>query len=183
MNRRSFIKSCVITGIAIPTIGFSFENHEHKTYPINDFVEILSLNQLKEHGIRCAPYCASCVDNNGMFPHEGGYNSTISEPFIKKAFVLNSLPRIHSDVKAVKLTLGKMRSGVKLDGKEWSVEKVITEIKEKMEYVCYVCYGKVPCSCGDFLYVPFVGGLNKQRYQLYLEQMNKNECFCKNDRW
>jgi hypothetical protein len=62
-----------------------------------------------------------------------------------------------------------------LDGKEWSVEKIVGEIKEKMEYVSMVAYAKLQADKSEGWseqYIPIVRGLSKYRYNLYLKQLN-----------
>jgi hypothetical protein len=146
---------------------------------ITDYINILTVDELREHGIRSAIYPASCVDKEGLFAHEEGYCSDRFEPFVRRIFVLRCLPKIwSSNPRDVKPTIGKIHSGVKLDGKEFSVEKIVEEIKEHMEYVCLVRYALAPCLCGSSRctskhFSPIVGGLTKKRYRQYLKELNE----------
>jgi len=185
MNRRHFLRSCAMATVSIPCIGILAKQpsppnlQSDHAHIVGEAVEILSLDEIKPYGIRCAVYCASCVDKNGRFFGDHGYDNDHSEPFIRRTFKLHSLPTVYDERKSfVMSVLDKMRSGNRFDGKEYSVEKVIDEIREKMEYVCLIWYCKVPCICGQRschskYWIPAVGGLSKHRYNLYLDQMNQ----------
>lgn len=184
MKRRNFIKSIAVATFTFPTIVNSLNIPENiKSIRINsdDWREIIPIEQLKEYGVRASHYSATCVDKNGRFGFERGYSDLWvrdSEPFIIKTFKLQCLPKIYfTDSKAVLCVIGKVNSGVKLDGKEYSVEKIVNEIKTKMEYVAAVWYCRVPCLCGqqsckEKTWIPVVRGLSKYRYNLYLKQLN-----------
>jgi hypothetical protein len=182
MNRRNFIKSVGILTTGIPAIVSAIEPDavplEGIKYDGADYITIFTVEELKQFNIRSATFSASCVDKNGKFAHDKGYDMDHSEPFVRKTFVLKSLPKIFSNKrKDVYPVLGKMRSGVDLGGKEYSSEKVIAEIKEHMEYVCMVSYFQCPCLCGKETcpktWVPIVGGLTKSRYKQFLKELNE----------
>jgi len=184
MNRRHFIKTAVAAAIALPTISASAEivnslilTPKPETVRVDgECIHILTIKELRQHGIRSAIYSANCVDRYGKFAHEQGYYDLglgDTEPFVRKTIRLQCLPKIYSDDTARVMTLiGKIRAG----GQEYSLTNIIEEIKKIMEYVCLVAYAKTPCICGHAsckpYYIPIVGGLSKYRYQLYLKQMN-----------
>lgn len=169
MNRRKFLISSAASLIVLPTISLAKE----VSFKIDgDYIEILHPVQLNHFGMRSAYYCASCVDRNGLFAHEDGFDYDHSEPFIVKYRRLNSLPRVDvgkedyiqeliNQIFDCRWGQGYLRSIVK------------KEIKEKLEYVCGVWYIKSPCmSCGNpecKQWVPFMRGLYKERYNRYME--------------
>jgi hypothetical protein len=189
MNRRKFLKSCVIASFVAPTVTMSLIP-KPELEVINgghNYIDIFTVDELKSYGIRSATYCASVVDKNGVFAHEPGFldwdwtkpnpGPKINEPFIRKTFVLKSLPKIYEEnKKCVDVVLGKMRSGLVGPG-SWMEQKVIDEIKEHMEYVCLVVYAQAPCLCGRDTcpkhWIPIVGGMSKKRYERHLRELNE----------
>lgn len=199
MNRRNFIKSGVIGAVGAPMIVSAIssppillsDKAEH-IYIRGEFYEIMPIAWLKPYGIRASHYCMTFVDKNGYFAHEheskacgSGYSDILNKEaivrgggnftvFIVKTYRLQCLPIIHSDNPSyVNPVIGKVRGGVRLDGSAWSVEKIVDEIKDTMEYVCSVSYARVDKTpdC-DPQFVPFARGLSKYHYNLYLKQMN-----------
>jgi hypothetical protein len=189
MNRRHFIKSAAIASVITPTIvkGINpvIQPEKVRLPNVEDFINILTIEELQRHGIRSAIYSASCVDKNGRFAHKRGYCDLWlrdSGPFVRQTFRIQCLPKVYSfvdDTPYIHSIVARVRSGIKLGfgGQEYSRENVIHEIKQKMEYVCLVWYCSIPCLCGrnsckSKTWIPVVGGLSKHRYNLYLKQLN-----------
>lgn len=176
MNRRNFIRNVSIAAMGIPVIstGITFQSPQLESIqPSGNFIDILSIEELKRCGIRAAHYSANCVDKNGVFGHERGYQDLWvrdSEPFVRKLFVLKSTPQIwvynETSVKSVAHTRAHNSY----------MNAIISEIKEHMEYVCLVAYlhcPAVPTEAWPEKFMPVVGGLSKVRYQQYLKQLNR----------
>ena len=181
MNRRKFIKSAVIASVATSTIVSALTPIEkpERIHTHGEFYEIIPINWLKPYGIRVAPYSACCVDNNGRFAHEKGYQDEYwrSEPFIVQSFRLHCLPKLYStDPSWTGPIIGKVRSGVNLGARSYTVEGIAQEIKSKMEYVSLVAYFLFPGAPSEAwppCFIPIVRGLSKYRYNLYLKQLNE----------
>lgn len=171
MNRRKFIKSSVIAAISIPTIAVGvIPKPELESIRAGGYVNILDIEELKSHGIRAAIYSANCVDKYGTFAHETGFKEGSDEKFVRKTFVLKSLPEIWVPE--------PIEDHIKILKKDPRIVKsVISEIKEHMEYVCLVGYVKAPCLCGNDTchkhWIPVVGGLTKKRYKIHLQDLNE----------
>jgi hypothetical protein len=137
---------------------------------VNDYIEIISLDELKTHGIRCAIYSASCIDINGLFYGDVGYDQKKNTPFVVKHHIIQSLPRIPSDdVNEVNSVISSMTSEIK--------QSLITELKSRLAYVSSVAYLLTPCLCGEEQckkhYSPSVRGFDKLRYEQYIEKIKK----------
>jgi hypothetical protein len=178
MNRRNFIKSAAVASVAFPTIVSAIKPIEkpERVWTEGDMIEIVPLDWLRICGIRAEYYSANCVDKNGRFAHERGFQDLWlrdSEPFVVQSFRLQCMKKIYSknpdDAKSV---VKKIR----LPSSEFYVQTIIDEIKEKMEYVSMVAYALCPCLCGRSscpkYFIPIVSGLSKYRYNLYLKQLN-----------
>lgn len=175
MNRRNFIKNTAIISIAVPAMvdAATLKPNLESVRITGEDIPIFTIEELQQYGLRSAIYSANCVDKNGVFAHETGYQPRHSEPFVRKTFVIKTLPRLFSKDQ-VPIVLGKMRSGLSGNG-TWTKENVIEFIRETMEYVCLAWYCECPCLCGKCdgkTWLPVVGGLSKHRYNLYLKQMN-----------
>lgn len=158
MNRKQFIKTSIA---AIPLIALSTNaNHilsSSIAYDANvvfdNTIEIFTLKNLKKNGIRSASYSASCYDKNGVFAHEPGFDEKYNEPFVRKTYLIKSLPIVTSD------SLQSINNFC-------PANDVLNEIKDKMEYVCLVWYVK-----SDKWY-PIVGGMTKLNYKFKVGSMN-----------
>ena len=177
MNRRNFLKSATITPFVLTPlicVSMTTDQKPERVWTTGEHIEIIPLHWLKPLGVKCGVYTANAVDKNGKFACDDGFIYSGSEPFIVQSFRLRCLPKIF-DKRAINIIIGKIHSGVKLDGKEWSVEKIVGEIKEKMEYVSMVAYAKLQADKSEGWseqYIPIVRGLSKYRYNLYLKQLN-----------
>ena len=172
MNRRNFIKSAVIASIAVPTVVSAIKlppAQLERVNPSGNFIDILTIDELKNHGIRAAIYSANCVDSNGVFAHEKGYCDEHHEPFIRFIHPLcrECAPHIlaynEASVESIKWT------------RCYNIDKIISKIKESMEYVCLVAYvhcPAVPEEAWPEKWMPVVGGLSKHRYNRIVRTMN-----------
>ena len=176
MNRRNFLKSSGVILGTVPSVASVF----YKSYtlplervgPVDEFVDILTIDELNKFGIRSAIYSAGCVDKNGIFAYEYGYDHTKSEPFCRMSYVLRCLPKIWSNKKRnVYPIIEKIKSGDK-----YSIHQIINEVKEHMEYVCIVGYALAPCLCGSEKclkhYIPVMSGVDKIRYNRLVNNLN-----------
>lgn len=158
MNRRNFIQKTILGSSLIPLISTDvFSEPKSKLFD-SETIEILSLNELKNNGIRSAIYSASCVDKNGKFPLDVGFDYKHNEPFVRQTYGLECLP-----------ILAPISGGLlcNIDCISLSKNRLINEIKEKMEYVCLVWYVNNGKS-----WIPVVGGLTKHKYQFMVDNMN-----------
>lgn len=198
MNRRNFLKSAAVAAIGFPTIAMALKpiKEPERVRIVGNYVEILSVDELRSYGIRSSTYSATCVDKNGYFCHEKEYSGgewkdrpfNRFEPFIRKTFVVRSLPQWwigrywhneeESTMRHIKAMVDEFRNdAVWVKNNEvYCIADCIDEIKEKMEYVCFFAYCKVdpvPEEAWPGKWLPVVGGLSKHRYNLYLKQMNE----------
>ena len=174
MNRRNFLRSGIASVVVLPFIGLAKE----KEIPFEvdgDYIEILNPVQLNHWGFRSAHYCANCVDKNGIFAHETGFDHDHSEPFIVKYRRLECMRRV--DVGREDL-IQEWKSQIFNSefGQGYLRAKIKKEIREKMEYVTGVWYIKSPCiSCCNpncKQWVPLIRGLYKERYNRYMKDFN-----------
>ena len=173
MNRRNFITTSLL---AIPTLtmGLSLPKNNDENED-STFKLILTPDQLRCNEIRHAPYTANCFDINGIFGHECGYNEKISMPFVTKTYKLHNLPKIFKKQTDIQDVINYY-----LDCNQYNIMKsVINEIKENMEYVNMVAYVQCPCLCGsnnckDKHWIPIVRGLTKEKYNIEIQSMIKN---------
>ena len=145
-----------------------------------DYINILTVDELLEYGVRSAIYSASCVDYKGRFAHERGYCHDHSEPFVRFAHVVKGLPQLwYYPKNAVKLVTEYYRDGSIATnpdtGEKHSLEMAVNDIKEKMEYVClfaYCHFPAVPEEAWPEKWMPVVGGMSKYRYEQKVRMLN-----------
>ena len=168
MNRRKFLASSVLASLSLPFVSLASNNINNKPvsiHPILDCAyELLDLPTLRKHKIRCAVYCASVVDNEGRFYSDEGFNMDRSEPFIVGGFHIKCLPKVYSSDKKVLLKfISNNVDGMSRD--------IIQEVKENMEYVCFVGYALTENEYKEKFFIPMMRGLTKKRYYQYIEGM------------
>jgi hypothetical protein len=159
----------------------SFETSKHlpleTIYPVENFIPVLTEDELIDRGIRSSRCFASSVDKNGIFAHEPEYDHEHSEPFIRKTYILKSIPnRLWKNTwKEKNHILEIIRLTVNLRKNEYLISKVIDEVKEHMEYVCMIAYAyfeEVPSEAWAEKIVPVVMGLPKCKYNKLVENLN-----------
>jgi hypothetical protein len=176
MNRRHFIKTILTTSAVLPSLPLisvkKSEWNERDSYRVLEHsYELLTPDDLSKNKIRNDYHPASVVDKNGVFGHEHGCCEP-NEPFIAKAFRIKCLPKIYStDKKDLLPIIGKIKSGNNWTGC-YTIDNVISEVKEDMELVCFVGYVQTENEYNERFYIPIMRGLSKYRYNLYLKQMN-----------
>jgi hypothetical protein len=155
---------------------------------IGNYVEILSIDEIRSYGIRSAVYTATCVDRYGRFAHERGYVDLPheSEPFVRATHPVYGMPhwwvgqywhnKEESTMAHIKQMVDEFRAGKIMTngGKRYSIADSVKEIKEKMEYVCVFAYchlDPVEEEAWPEKWMPVVGGLSKYRYHQYLRQL------------
>jgi hypothetical protein len=166
MNRRNFITTAalaiptIVMGLpmSLPTIPNSVK-YKYNTYEYewswSEQMEILTNKFLSSQGIRTMDYCASVVDENGNI---GGtvddwLVSGKTEPFVVKMHVLDSLP-IYKSLS---------------DSRDIDLIPTVNEIKNKMEVVAQTIY---LYNITEKVWIPFVRGLTKNRYNRIVGMMN-----------
>jgi len=175
MNRRNFIKTCAVASLSIPSVMVASAHSEPlERVKIQSFINILTIEELKENGIRAATYSANCVDKNGIFAHERGYQDLRGDaPFVRNTFKLHSLPSLYTnDIKNVYRLKQKLNENWGFGGSEYTKEAVFNEIKHHMEYVCLVGYAYLKASSEwPEKYIPIVGGLSKVKYKQLIKNI------------
>ncbi len=190
MNRRHFIKSAAIASVAIPSIAMAIKPSPPKLERVHlrgDYIDIMDVEELQEHGIRAQIYSASCIDSKGTFAGERGYCDKHMEPFCRQSHIVKSLPQYwigkywgHSTFtqEQVESVIRDMRRGhfsLRKGDEMWTLTRAIEEIKQNMEYVClfgYTLFPEVKEEAWPAKWMPVVGGLSKYRYNQMVASMN-----------
>ena len=170
MNRRNFLRTSIVASaaaIVIPSFAFKRKN----------YIPILTEDELRDRGIRSSRYYASCVDKNGIFAHESGFDVLHYEPFIRKTYVLKCIPNRlwKSDWKEKNHILERIRLTSNLRRNEYLISNVIDEVKEHMEYVCMIAYcycEEIPSEAWGERIIPFVMGLSKVDYKRKVKDLS-----------